>query len=203
MQAKLRRYFLTGLGFLLPLSIAWIFLKALFYIVSGFAAPSLRPLFAWLFPAADVEILVRVVSILVTLGVVVLAGFAISEIFGHAVVERFDAWFKKFPGIGEIHSAVKKLASMVLSEEGFEKRFRSVVLAEWPYPGSYAMGLVTAEYFRQAKEDTGKELIVVFIPTPPNPINGILAMLPKERVTPLNMRVDEAIRVIFSIGLAA
>ena len=92
---------------------------------------------------------------------------------------------------------------MLGDQGGLEKRFQRVVLIEWPKPGAYSMGLVTSELFEAAKRSTGKELIVVFIPTPPNPINGFLVMVPREGVTALDLRVDEAIRIIFSIGLAA
>lgn len=203
MQRRLRTYFLAGLGFLLPIWVAFIFLKGLFYIISGVT----RPIFAYIFskyiPIVDVEALVRLAGFITTIALVFVLGFAVSKILGKAFVGQVDSLFAKIPVIAEIYAAVRKLTAMLASEEGFGKRFRRVVVVEYPKDGIYSMGLVTSEDFVQAEKATGKDLVVVFIPTPPNPVNGLLIMVPREKIIPLEMRVDEAIRIIFSIGLAA
>lgn len=203
MQKKLRLYFLAGLGFLLPIGIAYIFLKGLFFLIAGVTRPFFTFIFSHYAPQAKVETLAHFAGFVTTIALVLIVGFAVTHLLGKAFVVGVDKLFAKIPVIAEIYAAVRKLTGMFTSEEGFEKRFRRVVLVEYPRKGLFSMGLVTAEDFLSAEEATGEDLVVVFIPTPPNPVNGLLVAVPKSEVIALDLRVDEAIRIIFSIGLAA
>lgn len=203
MQKKLRTYFLAGLGFLLPIGIAYIFLKGLFFLISSVTRPFFVLLFSHYAPRASIDALVHLAGFVTTIALVLIMGFAVTHLLGKAFVGWVDKLFAKIPVIAEIYGAVRKLTAMFASEEGFEKRFRRVVLVEYPRKGLFSMGLVTAEDFLSAEKATGQDLVVVFIPTPPNPVNGLLVAVPKSELISLDLRVDEAIRIIFSIGLAA
>lgn len=199
MNHHLRNYFLAGLGFLLPFGIAFVLLKAIFLVVSGVTHPFLAGYMSG--PAAG--FLDRLVSFVVTLALVTLTGFIISKVVGRSFVKRIDDLLSRVPIVAEIYGSVRKLTSMLSGHDGFEKRFQRVVLVEWPKSGAYSMALVTSEIFEAARRSAGKELMVVFVPTPPNPVNGLLLMVPANSVIPLDLRVDEAIRIIFSLGLSA
>ncbi|MBI4064456.1 MAG: DUF502 domain-containing protein [Elusimicrobia bacterium] len=192
---------MAGLAFLLPIGIVFFILHTVFLLVSGLAEPFLRPLLAPTMGGAAVFI--RLISFAVTLLFVLAVGFAVSRLVTKALLVKVDELFNRLPFVAEIYIAVKKLTELFASHEGLEKRFRRVVLFEWPKEGVYSMGLVTSELFEEAKRSTGRELAVVFVPTPPNPVNGLLMMVPKDKIIPLDIGVDEAIRIIFSIGLIA
>lgn len=202
-HVRLRTYFLAGLGFLLPIWIAYLFVKALFFLISGSAAPFLRVLVRLFWSGPYVGILVRIASFVLTVIFITASGYIVSKILGHAFVRRVDLLFARIPLIAEIYGAVKKLTEMVTGSESIEKKFHRVVLVEYPREGIYSMGLVTAEEFKRASNIVGQDLVMVFVPTPPNPINGLLILVPRSKIMPLDMRVDEAVRMIFSIGFAA
>ena len=44
-------------------------------------------------------------------------------------------------------------------------------------------------------------MINVFIPTAPNPTTGFLIIIEKDKVTELDIKVDEAIKMIVSAGV--
>ncbi|MBI4368893.1 MAG: DUF502 domain-containing protein, partial [Elusimicrobia bacterium] len=202
-KVRWRNYFIAGAAFLFPFGVIYLLVSALFLGVSGFAKPFLEPLFHQFFPWARTEFLIRLVGFAATLGLVTAMGFVVVRVLGKTFVDKLDHLVARLPLLAEVYSAVRKLTSLLASNGDRDSRFRRVVLVEWPKEGVYSMGLVTAEVFQKAKDATGQELAVVFIPTPPNPVNGLLIMVPAHKLTPLDVRVDEAIRIIFSIGLAA
>jgi uncharacterized membrane protein len=55
----------------------------------------------------------------------------------------------------------------------------------------------------EAAHLAGRRLVCVFIPTTPNPTSGFIIMVPREDVRPLNMTVDDAMRWIFTLGVAS
>ncbi|MBI4669365.1 MAG: DUF502 domain-containing protein [Elusimicrobia bacterium] len=202
-RRKLRNYFLAGVAFLMPMAIAYVLLKAVFLIISGFAQPFLRPFFRLHFPWAGADFMIRLASFLVTVVFVTLIGFLVSRLLGKAFAAKVDQLFGRIPLVAEIYSAVRKLTTMLSEQKGMEKRFRRVVLVEWPKESSFSMGLVTAEVYGRVKQQTGKELAVVFVPTTPNPTSGFLIMAPPASLIALDLSVDEAVRYILSIGLTA
>ena len=50
---------------------------------------------------------------------------------------------------------------------------------------------------------TGEPLVVVYVPTAPNPISGYLETVPLARVTPADWTFNEAINFIVSGGAVA
>ena len=51
----------------------------------------------------------------------------------------------------------------------------------------------------QAK--TGDEVVGCFVPTTPNPTSGFIIIVPKQDVRELDMDVDEALKMIISLGV--
>ena len=60
---------------------------------------------------------------------------------------------------------------------------------------------MTSDQLGEVQEKTRSEVISVFIPTTPNPTSGFVLMLPKEDVIELDMEIDEAFKMIVSLGV--
>jgi uncharacterized membrane protein len=58
------------------------------------------------------------------------------------------------------------------------------------------VGLVTNKF----TNDSGEEFLHVFIPTAPNPTNGFLEIVKATDVTPTNMSIDDALKMVMSAG---
>ena len=48
---------------------------------------------------------------------------------------------------------------------------------------------------------TLEETVNIFLPTTPNPTSGFLLFVPREQVVPLDMSVEEAVKMVISGGI--
>jgi len=48
---------------------------------------------------------------------------------------------------------------------------------------------------------TGEDIIACFVPTTPNPTSGFIIVVPSRDVIELDMEVDEAVKLIMSLGV--
>ncbi|HET8946463.1 MAG TPA: DUF502 domain-containing protein, partial [Candidatus Polarisedimenticolia bacterium] len=86
---------------------------------------------------------------------------------------------------------------------GQNAAFRRVVAVEYPRPGVYTIGFLTRSDTVMAREGAPplRDMSLVFLPTTPNPTNGWLAVVPNDQVVPLDMSIEEGIKLIVSGGL--
>ena len=53
----------------------------------------------------------------------------------------------------------------------------------------------------EIQEKSGEDVVCVFIPTTPNPTSGYIIMVPQDEVIELNMSVEDALKMIISLGV--
>ena len=61
------------------------------------------------------------------------------------------------------------------------------------------MGFITGHCPSPAQD--GKDLLVVYIPTVPNPTSGNLAFVTEDQVVETKLTVEEAMKIVFSGGM--
>ena len=71
---------------------------------------------------------------------------------------------------------------------------------EYPKEGINIIGLVTNEDLGTLNDKTKEDSILVYAPTAPNPLSGMMLLVPKSKVTELDMAVDDALSMILSSG---
>jgi uncharacterized membrane protein len=81
------------------------------------------------------------------------------------------------------------------------KRFRRVVLVEYPREGLFSVGFVTGSVGPSLQAELDQPLLSVFIPTAPNPTTGWYTLVPECSVRDLNISVEDAFRTIISAGI--
>ena len=140
------------------------------------------------FPGVGVVILVAVLY-----GV----GLIVSGRVGRRrVVQWQGAVLSRIPVVKSIYSVAHQATEALTSSTGH--RFSRVVFLEWPREGFLALGFVTGHCHLPIQEDT---LIVVYIPTVPNPTSGNLAFVSEREVIETDMSVEDAMKVVFSGGI--
>ena len=85
-----------------------------------------------------------------------------------------------------------------------ERSFKEVALIEYPRPGAWVMAFVVGSAKGEVLhklDDQGEGLTALFVPTVPNPTSGFLLFIPKKDIRVLSMSVEEAAKVVFSLGL--
>ena len=102
--------------------------------------------------------------------------------------------------IGPVYGGAKTFSETVLTDKGTS--FKQVVMVEFPRKGAWSIGFLmprTGRGPRAHRPGHG----AVFVPTTPNPTTGFLIVVHRSEVMFLDMRVDEAFKMIFTLGVIA
>lgn len=189
MRARLRTYFIAGLIVVLPVAITFSIIVWLFRIVDSFLGWALPPLFGWAFPGLGLAL-----SIMVILAVGALA----TNVLGRRMVGFFERIMLRIPLARSIYSATKSISDSLFLHRS--AAFRRPVLIEWPRKGGiYRLGLVTGEI---SGVPEGRALSVFVVATP-NPTTGFLVFVPEAEARPLDMSVEDALKIVISGGIVA
>ena len=111
------------------------------------------------------------------------------------------AWEKAFiqiPVFRGIYTAVQKLVQTFLGQSNAQ---RQVVMIEYPRTGIFTVGFAMGRAWALWRIKINLQLVNVFVPTTPNPTSGFFLLVPIAEVTPLNMTMEEALKLITSSGL--
>jgi uncharacterized membrane protein len=185
----LRRYFFTGLLVLLPVvvtvSVLWRFFFALDDILGRFVE-------TYLGRSVPGVGLVALIALILGIGAVA------SNFLGKRLIRIGERLVARVPLMGWIYRTTKQLFSTILEERG--ESFRKVVLVSYPQKGTYSVAFVTSESPTSVESELGKGFVTVFLPTTPNPTSGFLLVVPAEDVIPMNLSVDEGLRLVISAG---
>jgi uncharacterized membrane protein len=79
--------------------------------------------------------------------------------------------------------------------------YRRVVLIQFPKNGHYCFAFVTGATRGDAQSVIPEPLVNVYVPTSPNPTSGYFLLVPEKEVVPLEISVEEAMKLIVSGGL--
>ncbi len=184
-----RRYFVTGLATLFPLTVTlWLLLK-----IFTFADGLLGQYLGFRFPGLGL-----LITVLIILGVGVLS----VHFFGRVLFRTVEIWVSRLPLIRKIYPTVKQFAELLFAEEGQPTVFRRVVLVQYPSMGIYSVAFVTNET-QTTILGTPKTLLTMMIPTPPSPLTGPIIIMPQDDVIPLDVSVEDTLKWSLSVGVVA
>jgi uncharacterized membrane protein len=78
-----------------------------------------------------------------------------------------------------------------------------VVLVEYPRPGIWALGFVTGRTEGEVQDLTAETVVNVFLPATPNVTTGFLLFVPERDVRPMDISVEQGLKLIISGGIVA
>ncbi len=131
--------------------------------------------------------------------VVLLTGVLVANFVGRAFVGGWEKLLDRIPVVRAIYSAAKNFAEIVFSDTSTS--FKNVLLIEYPRKGLYSLAFQTANELGEIEGRTGEDVVCCFVPTTPNPTSGFIIITPRKDVTVLDMEVDEALKMIISLGV--
>ena len=188
----------SGLLVLIPLLITLVVMNFLFV---GFAR-----MFRPLIDVIRESPYVKDVSVPYVWAAFIIILFSSLYILGALVASRAGrrrvvAWqgavLSRIPIVKSIYSVAHQATEALSSPLGHE--FSRVVFLEWPRPGMRALGFVTGH--SHALGDDERSLVVVYIPTVPNPTSGNLAFVSEDEVIETDLSIEDAMKVVFSGGI--
>ena len=187
MGQVLRRYFVTGLATLFPVTVTALLVWQIFKLADGLLGRAL----GFQIPG---------LGLVLTILVILVVGVISVHFFGRVLFQAVEVAFSRLPVVKRIYPAVKQLAQFLFSEESRQTTFRRVVLVPYPRAGTYSIAFVTNETKTTA---TGKPqtLLTCLIPNPPSPFTGPIIFVPQEDVVPLELSVEDAVKLIVSGGV--
>lgn len=195
MMSRIRRYLLSGLFVWLPI---WVTVLVLSFIVNIMDS-SLKLLPHVYQPDQLFGFHIPGLGILFTLLILFFTGMFAANFLGHKFVAMWNAFIGRIPVIRSIYTGVQQVMSTIFSPQG--KAFRKVLLVEYPRKGMWSIAFQTGEATEEVMNKTGQEMITIFIPTTPNPTSGFLMMIPKGEAFELKMSVDQALKLVISLGV--
>jgi len=137
-------------------------------------------------------------GIYMTLILILLIGLITRNFLGRTLQYYFERILSSIPGVRKMYSTLKQFTHALLSRD--TSSFQQVVMFEYPKEGINIIGLVTNEELGKLQDETGEECVLVYAPTAPNPLSGMMLIVPKRKVTYLNIPVDDALSMVLSSG---
>ena len=184
----IRTTLVAGLLAILPIGVTLFVLKFFFELLD----PILGPIFDMgnvrIFPGLGVIVLLILLYVVGIITTKILSSRIVN--LGHKLIERI-------PVISSIYSTTRSGVEILSGTQGFESR--GVVLVDFPRPAMKAIGLITAELGVL----NGEHMVAVYIPTTPVPSSGFLIVVALSDVTPTDISVDDAMKIIVSGGILA
>lgn len=192
---RLRRYLVAGILVWAPLAVTYLLLKFAINIMDRtlrFVPQQYRPEELLGFSIPGLGVILTFVVLLVT-------GLLAANFVGRAFVGGWESLLDRIPVVRAIYSAAKNFAEVVFSDSS--QSFKKVLLIEYPRKGLYSLAFQTATDLGEIQGRTGEEVVSCFVPTTPNPTSGFIIIVPKKDITVLDMEVDEALKMIISLGV--
>jgi len=190
----MKKYFITGLLVWVPFGITlWV----LELTISTMDQTLLLLPQAW-HPDKLLGIHIPGWGMILTLLIVGLTGILVRNMLGQQLLRYWEGLLLRIPFVNGIYKGVKQVSDTILSGQG--NSFRKVLMVRYPHPQAWALAFQTSVPAKVSSHLEG-EYVAVFIPTTPSPVNGFYFFVRKDETIELDMKVDDALRTIVSMGV--
>lgn len=194
--ARLRTYFLTGIVVAVPIIIT-------FYLVFWFIEwvdnwyDALIP--EQYHPENYLPVPIPGLGLIFALVSFTILGALTANIIGRSVLRFGEGLVARMPVVRAIYSALKQILETIFSSD--KMSFKKVGLIQYPRPGIYVLVFLADQTRGEIPAKLRQDMTTVFVPTTPNPTSGFLLFIPTQDIIPLDMGVEDAAKMIVSLGL--
>lgn len=144
---------------------------------------------------------VRIASIILIMFLLFIIGALGRITIGKKLINLTDVMMRKVPMLNSVYSTARQIWDAIWSTKS--GMFNQVVMFEYPRKGIWVIGFLTNENrFKdwELHQESGEDLVSVFLPTTPNPTSGFLLFIPRNDCRYLDMDVSEGMRLVISGG---
>ncbi|HEY8053754.1 MAG: DUF502 domain-containing protein [Steroidobacterales bacterium] len=190
----LRRYLVAGV-------LVWLPILATIWVVSFMLHIMDRTLLLLPIsyrPEALVGFALPGIGAVFALIVLLLTGLLVTNLIGRRLVVWGEEFVNHIPVVRTVYGGVKSFTESVFSQSN---SFRKVVMIEYPRPGAWSIGFMTAEDVPEVTDKLGEPYAAVYISAALNATAGYLVMVPRRQVVELDMSVDAAMKMIITCGV--
>lgn len=144
------------------------------------------------------QLLFRLIVLFLMFGLIVLIGILARNFLGRRVLRIGETLLTRIPIVSRVYIALKQISQAFWGQN--KTVFTGVVLLEYPRKGLFTIGFVTSPGRGEVKAKSDEKLLNVFLPTTPNPTSGWFVMVPEKHAVPLDMKVEDALKMVISGG---
>ena len=193
----LKTYFFTGLLVTTPIAVTFYLAVQLFNYVDNHVTALIPTKYN---PETYLPYGLPGLGVVLLLAFLTLIGMLTANYVGRSLLKFGQTLIEKMPIISGIYNAFRKIFETLLSP-GKNTAFRQPVLVDYPRHGMKTIAFLTGPVYREIQDISDDELVSVYVPTTPNPTSGFLVYVPKKDIVPLKIGVDEALKIILSMGI--
>ncbi len=193
--AKLRQYFIAGLAVMFPVFVTIWIMRILFRISDGFLGDIINN-----YLNEEYGYRIPGLGLLIMVSLILMAGYLTNKVFARRFFPELEHWLMKFPLVRNIYPSAKQLSKFFFTETS-KARFSRAALVPWPHQDCYTLGFVMNEEITSDRFADAGNYYTVFVPTVPNPLTGFISLYKEKDVILLDMKVDEALRLVISGGV--
>lgn len=133
-------------------------------------------------------------GLLALIAICYVIGLMVATMPGRKFMELKSMILNHVPIVSTIYGVSEKAMRALTSQQHFSR----VVFVEWPREGSVAIGFVTGSL---NAPDRDEPIVIVYIPTVPNPTSGNIAFVPEGEILETDLTVEDAMKLVFSGGI--
>jgi uncharacterized membrane protein len=128
-------------------------------------------------------------------------GALTANLFGRTLLSQGEMMLDRMPVVRGVYRLFKQIFQTVFSKSGTS--FKRVGLIEFPRRGLYCIVFLAGDPPVEVddKIGAGNPLVTAFMPNGPNPTTGFIVFVPASEVIPLELAVEDAVKLIVSAGL--
>ena len=192
---SIRSYLLAGLVVWLPVIVTLVVLRFIVDLLDQ----SIALLPEVYHPEQVLGVHIPGFGVIFSLVLLFLTGVIATNFLGQRLMHWSEAVLDRIPLVRSIYSATKQVMETVFSSNS--QAFRKVLLIEYPRKGLWTIAFQTGVANPEVCQHTGEEMLSIFVPTTPNPTSGFLMMIAKSSATELSMSIDDALKLVISLGV--
>lgn len=192
---------IAGIVVILPIAVTILIVRFLVIKVNSIMLnPLLHHLSPYLLQEEYRFLLAKTAIFLSVILIITFVGLMTRVIMFKRTFSFLEKLLYKLPMVNKIYGTTKEISNAFLGNK--KSAFEKVVLIEYPRKGVYTLGFITSEAKGPLQNAAGGEALVnVYVPTSPNPTSGLFVLLKKEEAIPLDISVEEALKVVISAGV--
>lgn len=190
-----RRYIVAGLLVWAPIMVTLLVIRFIVELLDG--TLSLLPNAYQ--PEQLIGFNIPGLGVLLSVSIVFFTGMMVTNILGKKLIHLGELLVDRIPLVRSIYNAVKQVATTIFAKDG--QAFKKVYLVEYPRKGMWSIAFQTGNCAEEVEKHIGQKMLTIFIPTTPNPTSGFLMMIPMSEGIELDMTVDQALKLVISLGV--
>jgi uncharacterized membrane protein len=198
---RLRNYFLTGLVIVGPVTIT---LYIAWYVINVFDA-WIKPYIPGVYnPDKYLPFAVPGLGLIFAFVGLTMIGALAANLIGRSIISAGEVMLGRMPVVRNVYRGTKQIFESVVtaSSPAGQAALQKVAVMEFPSPGIFALVFVTGQAPDEvAALKPNDDLVSVFMPTHFLPPSGFTVFVPRRSVTPLDLSVEDAAKIIISAGM--